>query len=124
VLAQRSDHTKHELTRAETLKRQTENVLVDYRQALSDARAKASTLARLERERLAAEVAREKARLEARIAAKLGEAESSIAESKSKALARADDIATELAGAIVTRLIGKEVTTDEARQAIMRPAAE
>jgi F-type H+-transporting ATPase subunit b len=123
ALSARSDHIKHDLTRAEKLKRETEKVLGDYQQALSDARAKAATLGNLQRERFAAEVENKRATLEGQIAAKLAEAESDIAESKSKALARVDGIATELAGIIVTRLIGKEIATEKVEQPLNRRAA-
>ena len=63
-------------------------------------------------QRLAAEVEKERATLEAQIAETLGKAKSDIAESKSKALAGIDGIATELADIIVRRLIGKEIATD------------
>jgi F-type H+-transporting ATPase subunit b len=123
ALGRRSDHIKHDLAHAEQLKRETEKVLGDYQQALSDARARAATLAKSARERLAAEVEKERAALDAQISARLAKAESDIAESKSKALARIGDIATELAGVIVTRLIGKDVATDEVKQARNRRAA-
>jgi F-type H+-transporting ATPase subunit b len=116
ALSARSDHIKHDLARAETLKRETEKIRGDYQQALSDARAKAATLVKSERERLATEVEKERATLEAQISARLARAESDIAASKSKALARVGDIATELAGAIVTRLIEKDVATGEIGQ--------
>ena len=120
--SQRSDHTKHDLARAETLKRETEKVRSDYQQALSDARGKAANLVKSERERLAAEVEKERATLEAQISARLAKAESDIAASKSKALVRVGDMATELAGAIVMRLIGKDVVTREVEQARNRRA--
>jgi F-type H+-transporting ATPase subunit b len=77
----------------------------------------------MERERLAAEVEKERATLEAQIEAMVAKAESNIAESKSKALGRVDSIATELAGIIVTRLIGNEIATDKVKQALKRQAA-
>jgi F-type H+-transporting ATPase subunit b len=115
MLSERSNHIKCDLARVENLKRETEKVIGDYRQALSDARAKAATLVNMQRERLAAEVEKERATLEAQIAATLAEAKSDIAESKSKALAGVDGIATEIAGIIVTRLIGKEIATEKVR---------
>ena len=123
MLSERSDHIKYDLARAENLKRETEKVIADYQRALSDARAKAATLVNMQRERLAAEVEKERATLEAQIAAMLAKAESDIAKSKSKALAGVDGIATELAGIIITRLIGKEIATDEVKPALNRRAA-
>ena len=65
------------------------------------------------RDNLTAEVDKERAKVEAQIAAKLAEAERRIAETKAKALASVGDIASEVAGAIVARLIGAEPTKDE-----------
>jgi F-type H+-transporting ATPase subunit b len=123
MLSERSDHIKYDLARTENLKRETERVIGDYQQALSDARAKAVTLINMQRERLGVEVEKERATLEAQIAATLAKAESDIAESKSKALAAVGGIATELAGMIITRLIGKEIATDKVKPVLNRRAA-
>ena len=120
MLDERNDHMKYDLERAESVKRETDKVIGDYRQALSDARAKAATLVTMQREQLAAEVDKERATLEAQIAATLGIAKSDIAENKSKALAGIDGIATELADIIVTRLIGREIATDKVKPASHR----
>jgi F-type H+-transporting ATPase subunit b len=76
------------------------------------------------REELAAEVGKERAKVEAQIGAKVAEAEARIAETKSKALASVGDIASEVAGTIVTRLIGAEPTKDEVKRALVQRAAE
>ena len=73
---------------------------------------------------MTAEVDKERAKVEAQIAAKLAEAEARIAQTKAKALASVSDIAAETAGAIVARLIGKEVSKDEVQKALVRRAAE
>ena len=54
----------------------------------------------------------------------LTEAEGRIAAAKSKALASGGEVAADVAGAAVSRLIGKEVTTDEFKRALMQRAAE
>jgi F-type H+-transporting ATPase subunit b len=95
MLGERSDHIKYDLARAENVKRETDKGIGDYRQALSEARTKAASLVNMQRERLAAEVEKERATREAQIAATLGRAKSDIAESKSKALAGIDGIATD-----------------------------
>ena len=76
------------------------------------------------RDNLTAEVDKERAKVEAQIAAKLAEAETRIAETKSKALASVGDIASEVAGAIVAKLIGEESTKDEVKRALVQRAAE
>jgi F-type H+-transporting ATPase subunit b len=76
------------------------------------------------RDRLTAEVDKERAKVEAEIAAKLAEAERRIADTKARALASVGEIASEVAGAVVARLIGKEVSKDEVRRALVQRAAE
>ena len=124
VIEERSDRIKRDLAQAEKLKADTEKALANYEQALGDARAKAGAIAKTMRDKLTAEVDKERTKVEAQIAAKLAEAESRIAETKSKALASVGDIASEVAGVIVTRLIGKEVTKDEVKRALVQRAAE
>jgi F-type H+-transporting ATPase subunit b len=124
VIEERSDRVKRDLAQAEKRRADTENALANYEQALGDARAKAGTIAKTMRDKLTAEVDKERAKVEAQIAAKLAEAESRIAATKSKALASVGEIASEVAGVIVTRLIGKEVTKDEVKRALVQRAAE
>jgi len=102
VIEERGDRVKRDLTQAEKLKSDTETALANYEQALGDARAK----------------------VEAQITAKLAEAEKRIADTKSRALASVGDIASEVAGGIVSRLIGTEPSKDEVKQALVQRAAE
>jgi F-type H+-transporting ATPase subunit b len=124
VIEERGDRIKRDLVQAEKLKTDTEKALANYEQALGDARAKAGAIAKTMREKLTAEVDKERGKVEAQIAAKLAEAESRIAETKSKALASVGDIASEVAGSIVSRLIGSEPTKDEVKRALVQRAAE
>jgi len=124
VIEERSDRIKRDLAQAEKLKADTEKALANYEQALSDARAKAGVIVKTMREELADEVSKERSKVEAQIGAKLGEAERRIAETKSRALASVGDIASEVAGTIVSRLIGTEPTKDEVKRALVQRAAE
>src|SRR5215510_7737835 len=124
VIEERSDRIKRDLAQAEELKVETDKALAHYEQALSDARAQAGAIVKTMRDRLADEVGKERAKVDAQIAAKLAEAETRIAETKSRALAGVGDIASEVAGTIVTRLIGAEPTKDEVKRALLQRAAE
>jgi F-type H+-transporting ATPase subunit b len=124
VLEDRRERIRRDLEQAEKLKEETAQALAAYEQALAEARGRANGIVKEMRDTLAAEVDKERARVEAQIAGKLAEAEASIAQTKSKALASVNDIATDLAGAIVVKLIGKEVSQDELRKALMQRAAE
>ena len=87
VIEERRDRIQRDLDAAERLKDETDKALQGYEKALSDARSNASGLAKQEREALDAEVAAEQSKVEDQITAKLAEAESRIAETKTKALA-------------------------------------
>ncbi|HEX9881447.1 MAG TPA: F0F1 ATP synthase subunit B', partial [Hyphomicrobium sp.] len=94
-----------------------------YEQALSQARQKASTMAKDMREALGAETEKERASVESQLAAKLAEAETRITATKTKALSSVDEIAAETASAVVKKLLGEEVSPAEVKK-VLQPAAE
>lgn len=124
VIEERKDRVRRDIEQAEKLKTETEQALAHYEQALGDARGKAGALVKGMRDALEAEADKERASVDAAIAAKLSEAEQRIAQTKSKALAGVGEIASEVAGAIVAQLTGKEVSKDEVRKALVQRAAE
>jgi F-type H+-transporting ATPase subunit b len=124
VIEERRDRIQRDLDEAERLKGETEKALAAYEQELAAARARASSIARETREKLAAEVEQERARVESQVNGKLAEAERRIADMKLKAFAQVNEIATDTAGAIVAKLIGAEISSDEARRAIEPVAGE
>ncbi len=124
VIEERSERISRDLATAERLKAETEKALAGYEQALAEARARASGIARETRETLAAESGRERVRVDGVVGAKIAEAESRIAATKTKALASVNEIAAETAGAVVTRLLGETASADEVRQALQPAAAE
>ena len=125
VIEERRERIQRDLAQAEKLKTETEQALANYEGALGEARGKAQAIVKGMRDTLAAEMEQERTALEAQIAAKLADAEARIAQSKAAALAGVSDIAGELAGAIVSRLSGREVSKDEVQKALVnRQAAE
>jgi F-type H+-transporting ATPase subunit b len=124
VIEERADRIRRDLEQAEKLKAETEGALAAYEQALTDARSKASGIIKTMRDGLTAEVDKERARVEAEIARKVADAEARIEQTKSRALASVNDIATETASAIVKKLIGADVSPDELQKALVRRAAE
>lgn len=124
VIEERRERIRRDLEKAEKLKAETEQALASYQQALTEARAKANAIAKEMRDKLTADVDKERAKLDAQIADKLADAESRIMQSKAKAMAGVSEIAAETAGAIVAKLIGKEVSKDEVQRALMQRAAE
>lgn len=124
VLEERSERISRDLAAAQRLKAETDQALADYEKALADARAKASTIAKETRERIASETEAKKAGVEKTIAAKLAEAEKRIAETKSKALAAVNDIAVDTAGAVVAKLTGQTVSAEDVKKALAPVAGE
>ena len=124
VIDDRRQRIERDLQTAESLKVETEQALATYEQALGEARASAGAIGREMHDRLAAEIGKERAKVDAEIARRLADAEARIDQSKARAMAGVGEIAGDTAGAIVVRLIGKEVSKDEVRRALMQRAAE
>jgi len=124
VIEKRRERIQRDLDEAERLKIETEKALAHYEEAYAAARAKANEIAKRTHQELATDVEAERARVEAQIAAKLAEAETRIADTKSKAMTHVNEIAAETAEAIVARLIGKEAGEPEARRQVKASAGE
>ncbi|MFM1813831.1 MAG: hypothetical protein RLZ98_526 [Pseudomonadota bacterium] len=124
VIDERRRRIQRDLDEAERLKGETEKALAAYEEALAEARAKAHKIASETRDSLGREVEAKRQDVERQIADKLVDAERRIAETKAGALSQVNDIAVTTAQAVVSKLIGKEVSGDDVRQAIARPAGE
>lgn len=119
VIEERKDRIKRDLAAADRLKSETEKALATYEKALADARANASSIARQTRDQLNAEVDKERKAVEDHLARKLADAETSIGETKAKALASVKDIAGDTATAIVGALSNVNATKDEIERALV-----
>ena len=124
VIEERRERIQRDFEKAEKLKAETEQALASYEQALAEGRAKANAIAKDVRDKLAAEVDKERAAVDAQIAKKVTDAEARISQSKAKAMASVSDIAAETASAVVSKLLGKEVSKDEVQRALLQRAAE
>jgi F-type H+-transporting ATPase subunit b len=124
VIEERRERIERDLAKAEALKVETEQALANYERALSEARSKAGAIGKDVHAKLTAEVDAERAKLDAELAAHVASAEATIAQTRAKAMAGVGEIATETAGAIVAKLIGREVSPDEVKRALMQRAAE
>ena len=122
IIEERQARIQRDLDKAEALKTETQQALAGYEQSLSEARSRAQGLASDVRGKLMQEVDGERARIDAEIARQTADAEERIRGSKDKALSSVNDIAAETAGAIVAKLLGKEVSRDEIQSALSRPA--
>lgn len=118
ILEDREDRIAGDLAEAERLKRETDEAIASYEQALAEARNKAHGIARATREKLEADVDAKRSAAEADLNDKLKAAEASISEIKQQAMSEVDGIATEAAEDIVKSLIGGRLTKKELTEAV------
>ena len=107
ILEERKDRVARDLADAAAAKTKAEGAMTAYEKSLADARGKAQGIAQATRDRVNAASDVKRKSLEADLGAKLAAAEKTVAETKAKALGNVESIATDAAGAIVERLIGK-----------------
>ncbi len=118
VIEERRDRIQRDLDEAERLKNETEEAIASYEQALAEARNKAHGIAQTAREKLTGEIEAERVKVDEQLAAAAADAETRINTSKAEAMSRVKDVALETSQAIVSRLIGIDVSTDEAAKAV------
>jgi F-type H+-transporting ATPase subunit b len=106
VIEMRQGRIAGDLEAADKLRRETQEAIAAYEQALAEAKARAHAIAQEARNKLNDEVAAERAELERDLAAKSAEAEARILAAKTSALKDVDVVASETAAEIVRRLIG------------------
>ena len=118
VIDERRERIQRDLDTAERLKTDTDKALADYEKALADARANAGAIARETRGKLDAKVAKRQAAADAENAAQIAIAEKRIQDTRTKALASVDEIATDVAAAVVKQLTDADVSAADIRSAL------
>jgi F-type H+-transporting ATPase subunit b len=106
VIEMRQGRIAGDLEAADKLRRETQEAIAAYEQALAEAKARAHGIAQEARNKLKDEVAAERAELEQELSRKSAEAEARILEAKQSALKDVNAVASETAAEIVRRLIG------------------
>jgi F-type H+-transporting ATPase subunit b len=106
VIEARAARIAADLATAEKLRRETEEAIAAYEQALAEAKQKAHAIVEEGRVKLKAETAAERARLEKDLAKKSAEAEARIDKAKASAMKDVSAVAADVATDIVRRLIG------------------
>lgn len=124
ILEDREDRIAGDMAEADRLKRETDEAIAAYEQALAEARNKAHGIAVATREKLDADVAAKRATAEEGLASKLAEAEARIAEIKTAALAEVGTIASDTTEAVVGTLVGGKVTQAELTEAVSASMAD
>ena len=106
VIEKRAAQISGDLEAAEKLRRETEDAIAAYEQALAEAKQKAHAIVEEGRAKLKAETDTEREKLERELAAKSAEAEARIAEAKASAMKEVNAVATDVASDIVRELTG------------------
>ena len=118
VIDARADRIAKDLAQAETFRRETEEAIAAYEQALAEAKQKAHAIIEEGRAKLKAETAEQRAGLERDLAKKSAEAEARITEAKNSAMREVNTVAADVAADIVRRLIGVAPAKAEIDQAV------
>lgn len=118
VIEMRRARIAGDLETAEQLRRETQEAIAAYEQALAEAKGRAHVIAQEARNKLKDEVAAERAGLERELAAKSAEAEARIDAAKTSALKEVNAVAAETAAEIVRRLIGAAPSQPELTSAV------
>jgi F-type H+-transporting ATPase subunit b len=106
VIEARQARIAGDIETADKLRRETQEAIAAYEQALAEAKAKAHAIAQEANNKLKDDVAAERAALERDLAARSAEAEKRINQAKASALKDVNAVASETASEIVSRLIG------------------
>lgn len=118
IIDERRERIQRDLDTAERLKSETDKAIANYEKAFADARGNAGAIARETREKLDEKVAKRQAAADADNAANIAAAEKSIQATRTKALASVDEIAADVAGAVIKQLIDTNVSASEIRAAL------
>jgi F-type H+-transporting ATPase subunit b len=118
VIEARTAHIAKDLAAADTLRRQTEEAIAAYEQALAEAKQKAHAIIEEGRAKLKDETARERATLDSELGRRGAEAEARINEAKISAMREVNAIATDVAADIVRQLIGAAPPKAEIAKAV------
>lgn len=118
ILQERGNRIAGDLAAAAKLRGDTEQAIVDYEQALAEAKARAQGIARQARDEMTRDIEGRRAEADQTIAARTADAETRIKTMKEAALSHVGEIATDTAEALVARLLGKTVDRSELQGAV------
>jgi F-type H+-transporting ATPase subunit b len=118
VIEARADRIAKDLATADKLRRETEEAIAAYEQALAEAKQKAHAIVEAGRNKLKDETTAERAKLEAELGKKSAEAEARISEAKESAMHEVTKVAADVAADIVRQLIGAAPAKAEIDKAV------
>jgi F-type H+-transporting ATPase subunit b len=118
ILEHRSNHIADDLDSAARMQREAEHAVKSYEQALSDARAKAHSVAETTRDSINAEIEAETEKADAETARQMETAETKIRDLRKKALSNVDGIASDAAKTLVESLFSGKISAATAQKAV------
>lgn len=118
VIEGRRDRIASDLDQAAQSKAQTDAAIAAYEKALAEARAKAHGIAQAKRDELAAETERKRLDIEGKLNEKIAAAEAAIKATKETALGNVRAVAIDVAGAIVSQLLGEDADKTATERAV------
>jgi F-type H+-transporting ATPase subunit b len=118
VIDARADRIARDLATADKLRRETEEAIAAYEQALAEAKQEAHAIVDAGRNKLKEETAAERAKLESELAEKSAEAEKRIEQAKNSAMREVNAVAADVAADIVRQLIGTAPAKAEIDKAV------
>ncbi len=118
VIEARAAHIAKDLAAADKLRRETEEAIAAYEQALAEAKQKAHAIIDAGRVKLKEEMATERAKLDRELGQKSAQAEARINEAKASAMKDVNTVAADVAGDIVRQLIGAAPSKAEIEKAV------
>lgn len=118
VLEARAAHIAKDLAAADKLRRETEEAIAAYEQALTEAKQKAHAIVDAGRTKLKEEMAAERAKLDQELGKKSAEAEARINAAKVSAMKDVSAVAADVAADIVRQLIGSVPSKAEIEKAV------
>ena len=118
VIDARAAHIAKDLAAADKLRRETEEAIAAYEQALAEAKQKAHAIIDAGRTKLKEEVAAERAKLDRELGKKGAEAEARINQAKTSAMKDVSAVAADVAADIVRQLIGANPPKAEIEKAV------
>ena len=124
VIEARASHIAKDLATADSLRRETEEAIAAYEQALAEAKQKAHAIVEEGRAKLKEETAAERAKLESELGKKSAEAEARINAAKTSAMREVNNVAADVAADIVRRLIGIAPAKAEIEKAVQAARKE
>lgn len=123
VLQERHDRLNADLERATAERNEAEQLMARYEALIADSQQRAQAMLAENQARLQAEAARRNAELDERLGRQIADAEREIAAAREAALRELETVAAEVAQAATGRLIGVEVSREDALAAVRRERA-